>query len=197
MLTDIQGYSEKSSHSSRSELIHLIQTHNKLIRPILEFYGAEVVKTMGDAFLCVFESATDAAVCALAIQIIINKFNQLQKPGDWNLNIRIMINSGDVTVTQNDILGDPVNIIARMEKLPEFSKGGIGISESTYLLMNQKKVEAIFVGEKVFKEISQPIKIYSLPLKQKLDPLPGNLAELAATIVTQNSKVAKAARFQR
>lgn len=188
MLTDLQGYSERSADSSRTDLVQLVQTHNNLIRPIIDFFRGKVVKTMGDAFLCIFESATDAASCALAIQHILSEYNKAQVDPHKHLHIRIIINSGDVTLDKDDIYGEPVNIVARMEKLPDFNEGGIGISESTYLLMNRKEIQADFIGEHTFKGVSNPIKVYRLLLdKQKLNQLPDNLNELINQVLKGKS----------
>ncbi|MDD5091871.1 MAG: adenylate/guanylate cyclase domain-containing protein, partial [Candidatus Wallbacteria bacterium] len=131
MLTDIQGYSTISSSASREEILKLISEHSRVLTPIIEFYNGRIVKTIGDAFLCVFESATDAVVCAIIIQIHLKEYNA--KEPDKKLNIRIVINTGDVSLKEGDIYGDGVNITARMESLSCFPGGTVGISESTYL----------------------------------------------------------------
>ena len=86
MITDIQGYSKLSTSSSRKELLKVIQTHNKLLKPVIEFYKGSVIKSLGDSLLCRFESATDAAVCAIAIQIIIQEYNKYQEEEDKKLS---------------------------------------------------------------------------------------------------------------
>jgi class 3 adenylate cyclase len=183
MLTDLKGFTARSSSSSRESISDFVKTHNALIRPIVDFYRGRVVKGLGDAFLCVFDSATDAAICSIAITIVIHEFNKMQKSGAEKLNIRILLNSGDVTLDQGDIYGDAVNVLSRMEKLPAFEAGGIGISESTYLLMNRQEISAEFLGEHTFKGISHPVKVYRLPLeKQKLSELPTRLLELVQNI---------------
>jgi class 3 adenylate cyclase len=185
MLTDLHGYSERTSTSSRESLSELVKTHNNLIRPIVDFYRGRVVKGLGDAFLCVFESATDAAVCAIAIQIVIQEFNKMQKEPSKKLSIRIMLNSGDVTLDSGDIYGDAVNIVSRMEKLPHFKDGGVGMSESTYLLVNRQEIKADSIGEHSFKGIVHPVKVYKLPLeRQNLTELPTRLLDLVQNIAS-------------
>ncbi len=179
LLTDIQGYSVQTANSSRAALKELIDTHQSLLRPIIEFYRGIVVKTMGDAFLCTFESATDAAVCAIAIQMALQEHNRNVEGSKSRLNIRIMISSGDVTVSNSDVFGEAVNVVSRMEKLDEFSQGGIGITESTCLLMNRSEIVTELLGERQLKGISQPIKIYKIPLgRQNLDQFPGRLSDI-------------------
>ncbi|HOT76665.1 MAG TPA: adenylate/guanylate cyclase domain-containing protein, partial [Candidatus Wallbacteria bacterium] len=54
MMTDIQGYTNASSSSSREEIVGLIRRHNQLMIPVITFYGGTIVKSIGDAFLCTF-----------------------------------------------------------------------------------------------------------------------------------------------
>lgn len=78
MMTDIQGYSAKSAETYRADMIRYIRGHNKLMMPIIEFYGGTIIKSIGDAFLCTFQSATDAVICAIIIQLILREYNKKQ-----------------------------------------------------------------------------------------------------------------------
>ncbi|OFZ19231.1 MAG: hypothetical protein A2X94_05555 [Bdellovibrionales bacterium GWB1_55_8] len=185
MITDLKGYSQKSASSSRTDLVALVKTHTNLLAPVIEFYRGTIVKSMGDSFLCYFDSATDATVCAIAIQVLVKEFNKQQMKEDSRLTIRAVVSSGDVALTKGDIYGEAVNLAARMEKLPELSQGGISISESTWLLVNQQEIVAEFIGEREFKGISRPIKVYSVPLeKQKLSQLPTRLLNLVERVAS-------------
>lgn len=183
MITDIQGFSQFASEASREDLMALIKTHAELLTPAIHFFKGRIIKSMGDSFLSTFSSATDAAICAIAIRLITSEYNKFQKDEKLRLSIRIIINSGDVSVTDNDIFGEPVNIAARMEKLSHFEEGGIGISESTYLLMNRQEIIATEVGEFQFKGVGDKVKVYSVELeKQKLENLPTKLLKLVEGI---------------
>ena len=185
LITDIQGYTDTSVKSSRQEIIDLVRRHNKLLKPVIEFYGGHIVKTMGDAFLCTFKSATDAVMCSIVIQLIMHEYNSNQKEEDKRLKVRIVVNTGDVTLEENDIYGDAVNIAARMEGLDCFPGETIGISESTYLLMNRNEIKAERVGPKELKGIPEPVVVYKVPLdEQKLDKIPARLFELVEKAVS-------------
>ncbi|NCB45582.1 hypothetical protein EOM81_01080 [bacterium] len=189
MLTDMQGYSETVAGASREELIDLIRKHNKLMRPVIEFYRGKIIKSIGDALLCSFPSATDAVISAIIIQLLLKEYNKQQTDKNLALNLRIVINSGDVTLEDNDIFGSAVNITARMEKLECFPGGSIGISESTYLLMDKHEIVSVKIGPKSLKGVSEPITVYEVPLeKQKLNHLPIQLLELVERVVNTNSK---------
>jgi class 3 adenylate cyclase/uncharacterized RDD family membrane protein YckC len=179
MLTDIQGYSSASASSSREEILALIRRHNQLMQPVIHFYGGTIIKTIGDAFLVTFPSATDAAVCAIIIQLILREYNAKQQNESHKLNLRVVINTGDVSLERNDIYGDAVNITARMEDLECFPSNAIGISEATYLLMNRNEIVAELIGPKKMKGIPYPVVVYHIPLaRQKLTAIPAKLLEL-------------------
>lgn len=188
MLTDIQGYSTTSAASSREEILSLIHRHNQLMQPVIRFYGGNIIKTIGDAFLAVFPSATDAVVCAIIIQLILREYNLKQKNEAHKLNLRVVINTGDVSLENNDIYGDAVNITARMEGLACFPGNTIGISEATYLLMNHNEILADKLGPKDLKGIPYPVVVYLVPLdRQKLTDIPTKLLELVEKSVNTSS----------
>jgi class 3 adenylate cyclase/uncharacterized RDD family membrane protein YckC len=183
MLTDIQGYSSTTANASREEVIALIRRHNQLMRPVIEFYGGTIIKSIGDAFLCTFNSATDAAICAIIIQLLLKEYNQRLKDESHQLNLRVVINSGDVSIEGNDIFGNAVNVTARMEALECFPGGSIGISESTYLLMDRNEIVAEKIGPQKLKGIPEPVNVYKIPFdKQKLNQLPIQLLNLVEKV---------------
>jgi len=179
MMTDIQGYSNASSSSSREEIIGLIRRHNQLMIPVITFYGGTIVKSIGDAFLCTFASATDAVVCSIIIQLLLREYNEKQKDEAKKMVLRVVVNTGDVSIEKNDIYGDAVNITSRMEGLECFPGGSIGISESTYLLMNRNEIVTEKIGPQSLKGIPEPVTVYKVPLeKQRLTEIPAKLLQL-------------------
>lgn len=184
MLTDIQGYSSTTANASREEVVDLIRRHNQLMRPVIEFYGGTIVKSIGDAFLCTFPSATDAVICAIIIQLLLKEYNQRLKEEANHLNLRVVINSGDVSLEENDIFGNAVNVTARMEALECFPGGSIGISESTYLLMDRSEIVAEKIGPQNLKGVTEPVTVFRVPLeKQKLNKLPMQLLNLVEKVI--------------
>ncbi len=197
MLTDIQGYSNTAATATREEIIDLIRRHNQLMRPVIEFYGGTVIKSIGDAFLCTFPSATDAVICAIIIQLLLKEYNQRLEDESKHLNLRVVINSGDVSIEENDIFGNAVNITARMEGLECFPGGTIGISESTWLLMDRTEIVAEKIGPQVLKGVPEPINVFSVPLeKQKLNKLPMQLLKLVEKVINPGAMDRMAASKQ-
>lgn len=187
MMTDIQGYSAAVAEASRDEVVGLIRRHNQLMRPVIEFYRGTIIKSIGDAFLCTFQSATDAVICAIIIQLLLIEYNQRLTDKNKRLDLRVVINSGDVSLEQGDIFGTAVNITARMEGLNCFPGGSIGISESTHLLMDRTEIVAERIGPKQLKGVPEPVTVYHVPLaRQKLNKLPMHLLTLVEKVI--NSK---------
>jgi hypothetical protein len=123
---------------------------------------------MGDGTLLCFQSALDAVQCAQKIQKSVSD--------DPDLNLRIGIHLGDIVFKDGDVFGDGVNVASRIEHLAEV--GGIFISGQVYdAVRNKPGIKAVFVGEKMLKNISHPVKIYTL----LSEPFPERQNESPAT----------------
>jgi TolB-like protein len=120
------------------------------------------VKTTGDGMLLEFPSVVDAVECAVAVQAVMTKRNQ-GIPEKQRMLYRIGINLGDILVEGDDILGDGVNVAARLEGIAE--PGGICISSSAYDQVRDKvPVEFTDLGEQTLKNIARPIRAYAIGL---------------------------------
>ena len=124
MFTDMVGYTALSQRDDRLAQ-ELLEEHRKLLREIFpRFHGAEI-KTIGDAFLVEFNSALEAAQCAIEIQRALIKRNA-DVPPDRLIELKIGIHIGDVVHRDGDVYGDGVNIASRIEPLA--GAGGICVS---------------------------------------------------------------------
>jgi hypothetical protein len=152
-----------------------------LIDPAIAAHSGRIVKLMGDGALVEFASAVDAVTCAIEIQRQLREHDAGRTEAD-PIRLRIGINVGDIIIEGEDILGDGVNIAARIEGVAE--PGGMSISEDAWRQV-QGKVVANFVdaGEQSLKNIARPVRVYRLDLAQKAasasqtpppPPLPAN-----------------------
>ena len=168
MLTDIKGFTDKTSRRSRAQIKELLAKHNELVLPVIEKYRGHVVKTIGDAFLVTFESSTDAVLCGTSIQEALLTFNK-GKEHDDRIDIRIAINAGEVSIADDgDIFGDAVNITSRIEGIAE--AGEVFFTESVYLSMNKNEVPSSEIGYRQFKGISDKIKVYKVLREDPVSP---------------------------
>src|SRR3954468_6907982 len=124
MFTDMVGYSALAQRDDKVAL-ELLEEHRKLLREIFpRFHGSEI-KTIGDAFLVEFNSALEAAQCAIEIQRALAKRNA-DAPVGRQVQLKIGIHIGDVVHRDGDVYGDGVNIASRIEPLA--GAGGICVS---------------------------------------------------------------------
>lgn len=158
MLTDIKGFTSKTAAFSRAQTQELLTRHRELVMPVIERFKGRLVKTIGDAFLVVFNSPTDAVICGVEIQTVLRAFNEGKPPAE-KIEIRIAINAGEVSVHDDgDIYGDPVNITSRLESIAE--AGEVFFTESVYLAMNKKEVPSSEIGYRQFKGVPEKIKVF-------------------------------------
>jgi len=159
LVADIAGYSR---HVGRDEegTVSALRSHLRAIIPIVAEHGGHVVDTAGDGVLAEFPSAVRATEAAMAIQ---RRMEELDAglPTKERLRFRIGINVGDVVVEDANIFGDGVNVAARLEQLAE--PGGILVSGTAFdQLRGKLNVPFDFAGEQPVKNISHPVRTYSV-----------------------------------
>ncbi|MCP2132841.1 adenylate/guanylate cyclase domain-containing protein [Bradyrhizobium ottawaense] len=136
-----------------------LREHRKVTDALVEKHGGRLVKSTGDGLLLEFPSVVDAVECTIAIQAAMAQRNE-RLPIDRRMLFRIGINLGDVLIEEGDILGDGVNVAARLESISR--PGGICISSSAYEQVHSKvSVEFTDLGEQNLKNIARPIRAYA------------------------------------
>jgi transcriptional regulator GlxA family with amidase domain len=117
MFTDMVGYSALAQRDEALAL-ELLEEHRAFLRPAFLKYQGQEVKTIGDGFMVEFASAVGAVNCAVGLQEALARHN-LDAPADRQLQIRIGIHLGDIVHRGDDVVGDGVNIAARVEPLAD------------------------------------------------------------------------------
>src|SRR5271163_103354 len=157
MAIDAVGYSRLMGEDEAGTA-RAVREHRDAARPIVTGRGGRIVKTMGDGLLLEFPSVVAAVECAIAIQKLMGERNA-DVPEAKRIVYRIGVNLGDVLIEGDDILGEGVNIAARLEGICE--PGGVLISDSVYEHV-RGRVETSFVdiGDRDLKNIAQPVRTY-------------------------------------
>src|SRR5205085_5229933 len=124
MFTDMVGYSALAQRDDKLAL-ELLEEHRELLRQIFPRFNGTEIKTIGDAFLIEFNSALEAAQCAIEIQRTLAKRNH-DVSAERRIELKIGLHIGDVVHRGGDVYGDGVNIASRIEQLA--GAGGICVS---------------------------------------------------------------------
>ncbi|KGT76241.1 adenylate cyclase [Bradyrhizobium japonicum] len=156
---DVAGYSRLMGLDEVGTA-RTLREHRKVTDALVEKHGGRLVKTTGDGVLLEFPSVVDAVECAVAVQEVMAQRNE-GVPVDRRMLFRIGINLGDILIEGDDILGDGVNVAARLEGIAE--PGRICISSSAYDQVRGKvEVEFIDLGEQSLKNIARPVRTYAV-----------------------------------
>jgi len=160
LAADVVGYSRLVETDEAGTLASLRHLRRTVLKPLLAKYRGRLVKLMGDGLIAEFGSVVGAVACAAAIQARLDA-SQQEVPQEQRIVLRIGINLGDVVVDGEDLLGDGVNIAARLEQA--CPPGGILISGTVHDHM-QGKLDFAFesVGELRLKNIARPVRAYRM-----------------------------------
>ncbi len=157
---DIAGFSRLVGTDEEGTLAAQRLHRDELIQPLLDEFHGRIANTAGDSFLLEFPSAVEAVRCALAVQEGMVARNS-DIPSERQIQYRIGINVGDVVAEGNDLLGDGVNIAARLENLCE--PGSIILSDDAYRQVRDRiDLHWEDGGEYEVKNITRPIRVWRL-----------------------------------
>jgi len=157
VFTDIKGYTAATSAQTHVQNARMLKSMASLVTPVVRAFDGRIVKSIGDAYMIVFRSPTDALRCALAVQDRLHQNNH-GKAEDAGIHIRIAMNIGEVRVHRGDVFGEPVNIASRIESVTPADE--VYLSESMYLTMNKSDLAIERVGEYELKGIPEPVTVY-------------------------------------
>jgi TolB-like protein len=161
LVSDVVGYSRLAGADEDRTLARLRALRSDLIDPTISVHHGRIVKRTGDGSVIEFRSVVDAVRCALEVQHAMVERNA-GVALDKRIEFRIGIHLGDVVEERDgDLMGDGVNIAARLESVCE--PGAICLSEDAYRQVKGRLDLAVTdLGPTQLKNIAEPIRVYSL-----------------------------------
>jgi len=161
LVADIVGFSRLAGADEERTLARLRGLRSDLIDPAIDAHHGRIVKRTGDGILIEFRSVVDAVRCATEVHRGTAERNA-GLPPERRIEFRIGIHLGDIVEeADGDLMGDGVNIAARLEGIAE--PGGICLSEDAYRQVREKfRHEFVDLGQKALKNIARPIGVYAL-----------------------------------
>ena len=159
MFSDIAGYTLIMGRDE-AKAIRALHEHRELLRLLLPKFNGRMLGEIGDGTLSSFHSATDAVNCAQELQAAL--------VDDSELRLRIGIHVGDVVFSNNNVVGDGVNVASRIHALAQ--PGGICVSDHVFdEICNKPGMTAKYLGEKRLKNVSRPVRVYTLAASSSRD----------------------------
>jgi len=154
---DVKGYSRLMGEDEKGT-VRTLNAYKELMTNLTQHHHGRVVDAPGDNVLAEFASVVDAVECAVEIQKEL-KTRNADLPENRRMEFRIGVNLGDVIEDADQILGDGVNIAARLESLSE--AGGICISGTVFdQVKNKLNLGYKYLGEQTVKNILEPVRVY-------------------------------------
>ncbi|HET9274104.1 MAG TPA: adenylate/guanylate cyclase domain-containing protein [Methyloceanibacter sp.] len=163
LAADVVGYSHLVEQDEAGTIARLKALRKETLEPILARHGGRIVKLMGDGALIELASVVEAVQAAIECQRATAE-HEAGRPPNERIAFRIGINLGDIVIEPDgDILGDGVNIAARLEQLAD--PGGICVSEAVIHGLRAGFPTAIQdLGPQRLKNIADPVRAYRLLL---------------------------------
>jgi adenylate cyclase len=185
LAADVVGYSRLMGANESGTLAALDALRTDFINPKIAEHQGRIVKHTGDGMLVEFPSVVNAVACAAEMQRGIRNRN-VGVPQDQRIEFRMGVNVGDVIVQGEDILGDGVNVAARLESIAPV--GGITVSQAVRDHVG-KRLDLSFedLGERRLKNIERPIRVYSISLDA---PSSGQTSDTASASPEEKPSIA-------
>ena len=154
---DVADYSRLINQDEVGTL-RTLAAHRQIMDGLIAEHGGRIANTAGDSVLAEFPSAVDAVQCAIAFREASR--SERQSPEERRLGFRIGVHVGDVVVSGGDLLGDGVNVAARLEGIAE--PGGISLSGAAYDQV-RKALPLALHGLRAanLKNIDEPVRAYA------------------------------------
>ena len=152
MFTDIEGYTA-SMQRNEQKAVAARDRHRQILNSKTEAHNGRILQYFGDGTLSIFDSAIDAVQCGIEMQLA---FQQ-----DPLIPVRIGVHTGDIILTDDDIIGDGVNVASRIESLAV--PGSVFISDKVFdEIKNQSSIQTTKLKTFKLKNVERPMDVYAI-----------------------------------
>jgi adenylate cyclase len=152
MFTDIVGYTALMQQDEE-KAVKTRDRHRDIFDSTTSKFNGQILQYYGDGTLSIFNSAIDAVMCAMEMQLAFQK--------EQKIPVRIGIHQGDIIYSDVDVIGDGVNIASRIESLGV--AGSVLVSDMIYEeIKNQNKIQTNSLGSFDLKNVSRPFDVYAI-----------------------------------
>ncbi len=182
MFTDIEGYTALMQ-DNEEKAIQVREKHRAIFNSITEKHNGRILQYYGDGTLSIFDSAIDAVKCGIEMQLGFQK--------DPAVPVRIGIHTGDIIFSEDEIIGDGVNVASRIESLA--LPGSVFISEKVFdEIKNQESIKTTFLKTFKLKNVDKPVEVYAIAnvglIVPKPDEIEGKIDAIPEEQEKSNSK---------
>ncbi|WP_374270892.1 protein kinase [Corallococcus sp. RDP092CA] len=139
MLTDIQGFTDRMSRQTHEENARMLDTHDRLLMPLVREHDGKLVQKRGDALLAVFRAPSASIRCGMAMQEALWRYNQTV-PEEHQLHIRVCLHSGEVLLTNDAVLGEPMEVVKAVEHVAAADE--VTFTEAVNMVRNRAEAPA-------------------------------------------------------
>jgi class 3 adenylate cyclase len=162
MLTDMKGFTAATSRQSREENARMLALLDELLLPVVRAFRGRRVKTIGDAYLVLFDSPTSAVLCGTALQDRLWDHGR-RVPPEHRIEVKVVVSLGEVRLVgsgaiPDDVFGEAVNLAARVEA--EATAGEVWLTEAVRLVADPGQVDLEDVGARRLKGIDEEVRLY-------------------------------------
>ncbi|MDX1471088.1 MAG: adenylate/guanylate cyclase domain-containing protein, partial [Flavobacteriaceae bacterium] len=152
MFTDIVGYTALMQRDEKEAVIYR-QRHRDIFQNATKKYNGKILQYFGDGTLSIFRSSVQAVECAIEMQKIFR--------GDFIVPVRIGIHVGDIAYSDDDIVGDAVNVASRIESCAV--SGSILISDKINdQIRSHQHIQSTYLGAYEFKNVEDPMPLFAI-----------------------------------
>jgi adenylate cyclase len=171
MFTDIEGYTALMQHNE-GRAMQVRAKHRRIFNTNTALYRGRILQYYGDGTLSIFDSAIDAVKSAIEMQ---RSFQE-----EPSIPVRIGLHIGDISVTDEEIIGDGVNIASRLEAIAV--PGSVIISGKVFdEIRNQDDIQTTRLQAFMLKNVDKPVEVYAVSNAGLVVPTPDDISGRGAT----------------